>query len=67
MFAFRKSRNSQALPHARWWLLLMRSFYICTDNPDIFGIAVAVKKINTKGDSKIESQVRRVISLFFLA
>ncbi|XP_060553613.1 probable serine/threonine-protein kinase roco8 isoform X3 [Ruditapes philippinarum] len=32
--------------------------YRC-NNPDIFGIPVAVKKINTKGDSKIESQVRR--------
>ncbi|XP_060595072.1 uncharacterized protein LOC132749358 [Ruditapes philippinarum] len=34
-------------------------FVYRSNNPDIFGIPVAVKKINTKGDSKIESQVRR--------
>ncbi|XP_060595068.1 uncharacterized protein LOC132749356 isoform X2 [Ruditapes philippinarum] len=32
--------------------------YRC-NSPDIFGIPVAVKKINTKGDLKIENQVRR--------
>jgi hypothetical protein len=39
------------------------SICICTDNQDIFGIPVAVKKIKTKSDPKIESHVRRVISL----
>ncbi|XP_060559268.1 uncharacterized protein LOC132719515 [Ruditapes philippinarum] len=34
-------------------------FVYRSNNPDIFGIPVVVKKINTKGDSKIESQVRR--------